>query len=424
MGYVPLTHLKEAYVRIKDDAAASGTATSVLVFVTADADSLCALKILLKLFKSDCISYLVVPVAGLDELNDATSRNVVENTELKSLILLNCGGILDLESFFPLTDQMSVYVVDSHRPINLRNLFGGDKIIVFDDGEADEMKAVQEAFQALEYNESDSDDPDDEVPENVIDDAETDGEEDGDNSQNKTDGEPSNPKKRKSDDVDDAMDMSPRSLRRRKAKQRRRKKRDHQLLVTEYYSEGTYYGSSASSILYTLATQVGKVNGEMLWLSIIGLTDQYLHERIDATKYRIEASLLKDETTRFDLDGRGALDGVTDPIDDDPIFNDDDDDDSYLNNDEAEGGVRRNRLLGAQRPNAPRLLRGSAAVGVHGVRNAHDRNIRCVDEFRLMLLRHWSLYESLYHSGYVATRLGVWREKGRQRLTSLLVKMG
>ena len=45
-------------------------------------------------------------------------------------------------------------------------------------------------------------------------------------------------------------------------------------------------------------------------------------------------------------------------------------------------------------------------------------------EFRFMLFRHWSLYESIYHSTYVASKLGIWREKGRQKLQNLLAKMG
>lgn len=41
-----------------------------------------------------------------------------------------------------------------------------------------------------------------------------------------------------------------------------------------------------------------------------------------------------------------------------------------------------------------------------------------------MLFRHWSLYESMYHSSYVASKLGIWRERGRQKLQNLLAKMG
>jgi hypothetical protein len=41
-----------------------------------------------------------------------------------------------------------------------------------------------------------------------------------------------------------------------------------------------------------------------------------------------------------------------------------------------------------------------------------------------MLFRHWTLYDAMYHSSYVASKLGIWKERGRKRLTGLLAKMG
>ena len=41
-----------------------------------------------------------------------------------------------------------------------------------------------------------------------------------------------------------------------------------------------------------------------------------------------------------------------------------------------------------------------------------------------MLFRHWTLYDAMFHSSYVAGKLGIWKEKGRQKLTGLLAKMG
>ena len=32
-----------------------------------------------------------------------------------------------------------------------------------------------------------------------------------------------------------------------------------------------------------------------------------------------------------------------------------------------------------------------------------------VQELRVSLLRHWSLYEALYHSSYIASRLGLYQ---------------
>jgi len=39
-------------------------------------------------------------------------------------------------------------------------------------------------------------------------------------------------------------------------------------------------------------------------------------------------------------------------------------------------------------------------------------------------MRHWSVYDSIIHSRYVAVRLGTWQEKGRDKVDELLVRMG
>ena len=56
--------------------------------------------------------------------------------------------------------------------------------------------------------------------------------------------------------------------------------------------------------------------------------------------------------------------------------------------------------------------------------NSDDNSIRTTEELRFMLFRHWTLYDAMFHSSYVAGKLGIWKEKGRQKLTGLLAKMG
>lgn len=53
-----------------------------------------------------------------------------------------------------------------------------------------------------------------------------------------------------------------------------------------------------------------------------------------------------------------------------------------------------------------------------------DQSIRATEELRFTLFRHWNLYDAMYHSSYVASKLGIWKERGRKRLTGLLAKMG
>lgn len=57
--------------------------------------------------------------------------------------------------------------------------------------------------------------------------------------------------------------------------------------------------------------------------------------------------------------------------------------------------------------------------------DADDGRIRVVErELRFTLYRHWSLESSMYHSSYVAGKLGIWKEQGLSKLRGLMAKMG
>ena len=54
-----------------------------------------------------------------------------------------------------------------------------------------------------------------------------------------------------------------------------------------------------------------------------------------------------------------------------------------------------------------------------------DGRIRVTDkELRFTLYRHWSLEASMYHSSYVAGKMGIWKERGLSKLRSFMAKMG
>lgn len=70
-------------------------------------------------------------------------------------------------------------------------------------------------------------------------------------------------------------------------------------------------------------------------------------------------------------------------------------------------------------------LRGetSGVIPTNG-RSPADHSIRLSPEPRFLLIRHWSLYDSMLHSPYLAARLCIWNDAGRKRLHKLLAKMG
>ena len=83
--------------------------------------------------------------------------------------------------------------------------------------------------------------------------------------------------------------LSPREL--------HRQRRDRLRL---YYSGGSYYGVPASYVAFLLSTQLrfGQ-QGDLLWYATVGVTDAYLHARLDMYGYANLALSLRSHTLRL-----------------------------------------------------------------------------------------------------------------------------
>lgn len=67
----------------------------------------------------------------------------------------------------------------------------------------------------------------------------------------------------------------------------------------------------------------------------------------------------------------------------------------------------------------------SSPIEVGGGGTSPDfEGIKSGEELRFTLLRHWSLYDAMIHSSYVANKLSIWKERGRRKLVGLFAKMG
>lgn len=61
--------------------------------------------------------------------------------------MLNCGGIFNLEDYIDLSEEVTIYILDNHRPVNLRNAFWNNEIIVFHETDLDkDLVAEKEAI--------------------------------------------------------------------------------------------------------------------------------------------------------------------------------------------------------------------------------------------------------------------------------------
>ena len=197
--FIPRSLFAAAYAHLKSHAHPS--TTSVLILCAIDTDSLCAARILASLLRRDYILHQIKPVAGYQDLERVNETLVKGNEELKFVICLGMGGLVDVSAFLELSrgggadaDAVECWVIDGRRPWNLYNVYGGGKegpeeevaarggevaggrhgvgegiggVKCFDDGDiAEEMDQEKDAFKALIDmpeldDDSDSEDDDD-----------------------------------------------------------------------------------------------------------------------------------------------------------------------------------------------------------------------------------------------------------------------
>lgn len=176
-------------------------------------------------------------------------------------------------------------------------------------------------------------------------------------------------------------------------------RRKHTAVLHSYYALGTTYSEPISSILYSLAEDLGREDNDLLWHSIVGVSSLELYGR-SMTGVGISTS----------LDSGGSA---------------------------GWGGQRGEHIRQLLRDEVRRLnppdpsdttrenARGEASdVIPTTARSPTDTSIRLSPEPRFLLIRHWSLYDSMLHSPYLASRLHIWSDVGRKRLHKLLAKMG
>ncbi|KAI7868943.1 CDC45 family [Spinellus fusiger] len=340
MGRIIPTAYERAYKEIKQDASEG----NCIIFIASDVDSICACKIFQALLKGDMIQHKIVPVSGYKDLENANEKLIKRDSDLRSIVMINCGGAIELNEFFRDIPNVKIYVFDSHRPLNLDNLTDtSGRLFVFDEYDEDEKMKKMMGAHALAKEMEDSSDA-------MSSDQDLSDEEDSDRPTSHR------PRQRRRLNNDKGQTW---------AKRRAEKRRQTQLLK-DYYGSGVYYANSVAGMMYALATLLSKTNNELLWLAITGVTAQYIFERINTEKYMEKVQIFTEDVSRFNISS-GEEDSS---------------------------------------------------------QSASENRISPEDEYRFMLFRHWSLYDSMFHSGYVASKLGVWREFGQKRLSNMFARMG
>lgn len=393
----------------------------VLLCYAPTVDSLATLRIWTHLLQRDGMEFAVV--------TDVPSSL----EEYTSIILINRGATRNISKWLPLNEETKVYVMDSARPIHLANIHAGQSVVVFDEQMAEEVpsdgdqlsiysSSSEESDSDSENNsesdsESETDNSDDdegeqefeadlkdttefseEEPTNDIDaddeasltkddqddvsltkkstQAETNASEDA-----SVEGSPKKLLNETMETVDTAesptqQSVPPLSARERFAQRRQR--------IRDYYGRGNFHGMPASFVAYQMAAsqlRFGQV-ADLLWWACLGLTDAHLHHRIDAVAY---AQLALDLQTHVHTLFPNTL------------------------------VERVGRTVYAEQ-----LTQEDSSNSQTALTFSQQGTLLAETEFRLFMLRHSSLYDSLLYSEHIRSR---WHDN-QDLLKEVLARMG
>ena len=432
-----------------------GETSSALILCHTDVDAMSSARILSYMFRSDGIQYQLLPCSSYSSLHRYLSDNPMD--AVKAIILLNVGASRNLNRLFEdlIPETVKIYVLDCRRPVHLANIHAGENVVIFMDrlvtdeipSDGDNLSGNETSSSSGSEEESEDDDesegefeenPDegeeeahfddiqaaerdepnyqenDNAPEQEI---EYDGEDEGENREERrirqregltADGQSPKQKKQRHEaettgdddnggNTDGATDDEPDSPNSKLAQEEIEKQipleemhRQRRERLRSYYSTGSYFGSPAAWVAYRLAAQLRFVEqGDLLWLACVGVTDAYLHHRLDVAGYSMLTMDLRRYCLRLFPD-----DSLTKM--EDTIYAED-----LASSTSRIGNRERTKITFSQ-----------------------NGRIISSKDYRFFLLRHWTLFQSMLHSDYIATKLQVWTKGGMHQLQEFLAKMG
>jgi len=367
-------HLNKVFERIRDAYAQSET--PILILTAPDCDSICAARIFVARLRTEGITYQIEPVQGYRDVDSVKDKIVLprlETGEMHSVVMINCGAVIDILTHFfgetgDVPEELTFYVIDNHRPFHLNNVHCGKNVLLLEEEGGKRAEDYPEPVEDLSDEEEDEDDffGDEELAEQ------------------EEFAEPSEGSRKR------------KRLTKRTDNEARRKRKKLELKEKQYYSHGEY-GASSAGLLLRMAQSLTKEDNDMLWCAILGLTDLFIHDHCDRDKYN---------------DAKGKLKSLVIQMNKPPA-----------KEKQADGTmmVPPDFLVNTQRSDGQE----SAEIGIDNtVVSRRSGHIQESQEFRFFLMRHWTLFKSMYYSRYVASQMGVWKEKGKENLDEMLARMG
>mmetsp|Transcript_24549 Transcript_24549/g.45758 ORF Transcript_24549/g.45758 Transcript_24549/m.45758 type:complete len:534 (-) Transcript_24549:1114-2715(-) len=455
-------NMDEVYEGVKQ-AACGRQACSVMLLVATEVDAIASARILTKLLRSDNITYKIRPVANFSHIQETIAE--FTDMDIRTVFMINCGAIYNIPKLFGLEHggDIRCFIIDNHRPVHLANIHSNHNVVVLNDGSiADDFPSDGSDLSADNSDSSSNEDGDDDDDmdgtlndgdegelsdndsgsgESESSDVEHDDEDetgcnsDDDDSLGEgieqehilADGQVSISANTMSDDdhadvgknIDNDGDEIENDIRKNKTSKgggrvedswgmdddedvqivgKKRKalhnkydpKKARLRKLRDYYGTGNSYSIPTSVMLVSLVKNLNRIcSSDMLWQAILGATDHYQKAHISENLYNAICGELKKQLPEGVGRGSHSLGVIEESID-------------------VNGTKKQQVAVGSK-------------VTIPGAETGH---IHWTEEYRFYMYRHWSLYESMYYSNYVASKLEVWKTQGTAKLKEMLARVG
>ena len=106
----------------------------IIIITSLTVDSITSLRILAGLFKSDVISYEIIPVQNYEDVDKEINNCQKIQDEIQGFVFINCVGEIDFTKYwFCQEKNILTLVTESKRPIHHQNLRNETNIVIIDD---------------------------------------------------------------------------------------------------------------------------------------------------------------------------------------------------------------------------------------------------------------------------------------------------
>ncbi|XP_047097509.1 cell division control protein 45 homolog [Schistocerca piceifrons] len=231
----------------------------ILLLVNHDVDAICACRILHCLLRADSVVYTLVPIEGIKDLETAYKEN---SDQVKCVVLINCGGNIDIVEALQPEEDVKFFILDSHRPFDVCNVYNNTQVFLV----SNEEDGIPEFDQIFRDDESEEENEE----------SEGSGEEESRQAKRRRLGEEAILKRRE-----------------------RRLWEENRNRIMFEYTQFSYYGRSSAVEMFELAWKLSKDDNEMLWWCIVGVTEQLLMGKIENQQYVLETGNLQNHVARL-----------------------------------------------------------------------------------------------------------------------------